>query len=123
LYESGSYAEFAMKSVMRGYVNPDSKRRHDETLDLIHRHEPYECFIYEEAASLRGAGKMNSKACKFRDEMIELEKENGERDSKGTIIPTRWMMQNSKQIREWCHDYHPDYFKLRGVRDDISNPR
>lgn len=118
LYKSKSYAEFVMRSVILGYVNPDVKRRTDETLDLCCRHEPYEAFIYEEACGRRGSGKMNDKARKFRDELIELEKQNGERDESGTVIPTKWQIKNSKRIREWCREYHPNFFKIRGVKDE-----
>ena len=120
LHKAKSYAEFAMMSVMKGFVNPDSARRHDETLNLIYRHEPYEDFIYEESGSHRGSGKMNAKARKFRDEMIELEKQNGERDKDGFVIPTKYELMHSRQTREWCHKWHPNHFKIRGVEDDIS---
>lgn len=73
LHKAKSYAEFALMAVTKGYVNSDPDRRYDETINLSCRYEPYESFIYEEACSHRGNGKMTAKAQKFRDELIALE--------------------------------------------------
>ena len=118
LKEAKSYIEFAMMCAVHGYVNPDPNRRHDETLDLCNRHEPYEEFIFSTACGAHSRKSLYNKARKFRDELIELEIKNGERDSNGTIIPTRYQIQHCKLTREWCKKYHPEFFELRGLQSD-----
>lgn len=86
LHEAKTYSEFVLRCVSLGYVNPDQERRYDLSLPLYCRHEPYEDFLYEEACSLRGSGKMNRKARAFRDEMIKEEIEAGERKPDGCLL-------------------------------------
>ena len=59
---------------------------------------------------------MSAKARSFRDELIKRDIENGDRDKDGTIIPTKWEIENSPIIHEWCMDYHPNFLKIRNVK-------
>ena len=116
LHDSVCYAEFEITCVVRGYVNPDVNLRNDTTLSVHHRYEPYERFIMSEACNYRGSGKMSAKARSFRNELIKRDIENGDRDKDGTIIPTKWEIENSPIIYEWCRDYHPIFLKIRNVK-------
>lgn len=108
-----SYDEFALLANIHGYVDPDTTRRYDETLDLVNRYEPYESFIFEAAVS-GGYWSRHNKLQKFRNQLIELDIEKGDRDKEGVIIPTKYQIQHCKQTREWCQKYHPEFLNLRG---------
>lgn len=71
LYSSVSYAEFKLRAEAAGYVNPDTARRLDPSLDISDRLEPYERFVFETACGHNGKGLMNEKARVFREQMRE----------------------------------------------------
>lgn len=116
LHDASCYSEFVLNCIIRGYVNPDSSRRQDTTMNVIYRYEPYEQFILFEACNHRGTGKMNDKARKFRDELIKLDIENGDRDEDGTPIPSREEIERSDRVREWCEEFHPNFLKIRKLK-------